>query len=241
MKIGPLDSKPPVQPSTAERRPAPEAAPPPPAEASAKVALSPAASSLSVATGDAAFDTAKVERIAQAIRDGRFKVNAEVIADKLIINAEELLSEASGCPVKMLNDADAAGIAEVKYGFAKDQKGVAMLLTIGTGIGSALFMDGKLMPNTELGHLFIRGQEAEHFAADSVRKKEKLSWDEWAQRFNEYLLHLEFLFSPSVFILGGGASKYFEQYKHNFTVKAQVVAAQFLNNAGLIGAAYYAR
>ncbi len=157
------------------------------------------------------------------------------------INAEELLSEASGCPVKMLNDADAAGIAEVKYGFAKDQKGVAMLLTIGTGIGSALFMDGKLMPNTELGHLFIRGQEAEHFAADSVRKKEKLSWDEWAQRFNEYLLHLEFLFSPSVFILGGGASKYFEQYKHNFTVKAQVVTAQFLNNAGLIGAAYYAR
>lgn len=95
MKIGPLDSKPPVSPSSAERKTTPEAAAPQAAEASAKVALSPAASSLSVATGDAAFDTAKVERIAQAIRDGRFKVNAEVIADKLIINAEELLGPKS--------------------------------------------------------------------------------------------------------------------------------------------------
>jgi len=95
MKIGPLDSKPPASPSSAERKTRSEAAAPQPAEASAQVALSPAASSLSVATGDAAFDTAKVERIAQAMRDGRFKVNAEVIADKLIINAEELLGPKS--------------------------------------------------------------------------------------------------------------------------------------------------
>ena len=176
------------------------------------------------------------------VLDGVANSAANIHKSWIGVNVETLLSEACGCSVKVLNDADAAGIAEVQFGYAKNEnKGVAMLLTIGTGIGSALFMDGKLVPNTELGHLIIRGQEAEHFAADSVRKKNALSWDEWAGRFNEYLLHLEFLFSPKVFILGGGSSKYFEQYKHNFTVKAKVVPAAFLNNAGLIGAAFYAQ
>lgn len=152
-------------------------------------------------------------------------------------NVEKLLSEATGCKVYVRNDADVAGIAELQYGVGQGKKGTIMLITIGSGLGSAIFVNGTLLPNSELGHLEFKGTVAEKYAADSIRKKEDLSWDKWSKRFNEYLQHLDFLFSPDLFILGGGASKKFEKYKHNLNVKCPVIPAQLLNHAGIIGAA----
>ncbi len=153
------------------------------------------------------------------------------------MNAETLFSEATGCPVSVCNDADVAGIAEMQYGVGKGKKGVVILITIGTGLGSAIFHDGILLPNSELGHLKFKGGIAEHYAADSVRKKEDLSWSDWGKRFNEYLLHLDRLFSPDLFILGGGASKKMEKYKSQIKIDCPVVPAKLLNHAGIIGAA----
>lgn len=152
-------------------------------------------------------------------------------------DGEKLFSEATGCPVYLRNDADVAGLAEMKYGAGKGKKGTIILITIGSGLGSAIFTDGNLLPNSELGHLKFKGMIAEHYAADSIRKKEDLSWDVWGKRFNEYLEHLEFLFTPDLFILGGGASKKFEKYENRIKVNCNVVPAQLLNHAGIIGAA----
>jgi polyphosphate glucokinase len=156
-------------------------------------------------------------------------------------NVSDLFSKATGCKTYVLNDADAAGMAEMEFGVGKDYRhGLVMLLTIGTGIGTALFADGTLFPNTELGHIEIRGKDAERRASDATRERKKLSWEEWAKRFQEVLSTYERLFSPDVFILGGGASKSFELFRPYLQVRAEIRAAKLLNQAGLVGAAVYA-
>ena len=156
-------------------------------------------------------------------------------------NINDILNKEIGNKVFTLNDADAAGIAEMRHGIGKEyDKGVVILLTIGTGIGSAIFTDGVLVPNTEFGHLDIRGKDAEHRASDAVRQMDELSWKKWGKRFDELLVILENLFSPDVFILGGGISKKFEKFAGYFSVKTRVMPALLLNQAGIIGAAMYA-
>lgn len=152
-------------------------------------------------------------------------------------DAAELFQNSTGCPFVVLNDADAAGIAEMQYGAGRGQRGVVMMLTIGTGIGTALFVDGRLVPNTELGHLEVRGKEAEHRASDRVRAKKKLNWEQWAARFDEVLHRYDALFSPNLFIVGGGLSKKHAKFLPLLTVRTPVVPAQMLNEAGIIGAA----
>jgi len=154
------------------------------------------------------------------------------------VNVEEILGKACGCPVYVSNDADVAGIAEMEFGKGKNKKGTVLLITIGSGLGSALFYNGQLIPNSEFGHFYLKGQKkvAEKYAADSVRKKEDLKWDEWGARFNEYLVMMERLLSPDLFILGGGSSKKFDNYSDQITVNTPVKPAKLLNHAGIIGA-----
>ncbi len=152
-------------------------------------------------------------------------------------HAEALLSEVTGCPARVLNDADAAGLAEFRYGAGRDTEGVVLLLTLGTGIGSALFSDGVLVPNTELGHLIIDGVEAEHFASDGVRKREALDWPTWSARLSHVLQHYHRLWWPDLIILGGGVSKRHTHFVHLLEVDAPIVPAQLQNRAGIVGAA----
>ena len=156
-------------------------------------------------------------------------------------DADALLTEATGCEVHLLNDADAAGRAEVSFGAGKGKEGVLIMLTLGTGIGSALFLDGKLVPNTEFGHLFLEsGQEAEAWASDRARKNEELNWKKWGRRLDTYLKHLEFIFSPDLFILGGGASKKSDKFLEFLDLQTPVVPAALRNEAGIVGAALWA-
>ena len=156
-------------------------------------------------------------------------------------DAVNRFSKALDRPVRVLNDADAAGLAELHFGHAKDYAdGVVILLTLGTGIGSAIFVDGELLPNSELGHLEFHGSDAEHWASAKVREDEKLSWKAWGRRVNEYLGHLEFLFSPDAFIIGGGVSRRSEQFFPYLQTSARIIAADLENRAGVVGAAWYA-
>jgi polyphosphate glucokinase len=158
------------------------------------------------------------------------------------INIDTLFSEVTKCPCYSLNDADAAGIAEMHFGVGKNQSGVVLLITIGTGLGTVLFTDGVLLPNTELGHLYMEnGKKGEHYASDSVRKAKDLDWKSWGQRFNNYLGMMEALFWPDLIILGGGASKKLDRFKQTITVNTPVKPATLLNLAGIIGAALYAQ
>ena len=156
-------------------------------------------------------------------------------------NAQEILQEKTGCPVLVINDADAAGIAEMQFGAGKGRKGTTIMLTFGTGIGSAIFVNGMLVPNTEFGHMAIRGKDAEDRASDRIRKKENLNWKKWAKRVNEFLGRMEALFSPDLFILGGGVSKKHHNYLHLLNTRAEIVPAESLNEAGIIGAAIAAK
>ena len=142
--------------------------------------------------------------------------------------------------VTVVNDADAAGLAEVSYGAAKGRRGVVIMLTLGTGIGSALVVDGVLVPNTELGHLEVDGHDAEKRASDSAREREDLSWKDWAARLDRYLTHVEMLFSPSLFVLGGGVSKKSDKFVPLLTLQTPVIPAELRNNAGIAGAALLA-
>ncbi|MFI6942033.1 polyphosphate--glucose phosphotransferase [Streptomyces sp. NPDC050418] len=159
------------------------------------------------------------------------------------VDARALLSEATGgLPVTVLNDADAAGVAEMRTGAGKGRKGTVLLLTFGTGIGSALFIDGKLVPNTELGHLELHGHDAEKRASTKARDDEQLTWEHWARRVQKYLAHLEMLFSPELFIVGGGVSRKSQKFLPLIEgIKAEIVPAELLNNAGIVGAAMAAR
>ncbi len=152
-------------------------------------------------------------------------------------DARALFSEATGCDVQIVNDADAAGLAEMLFGAGRNHRGVALVVTIGSGLGTAIISDGVLVPNTELGHITLHGMAAEKYAADSVRKKEDLSWPEWGRRFNEYLQEMEKLIWPDLIILGGGASKKLHKFSAQLDVRAEVVAAELRNEAGLVGAA----
>ena len=149
------------------------------------------------------------------------------------------LEKRTGKKIAMVNDADAAGIAEFRFGAGRDARGVALLLTIGTGIGSALFVDGKLVPNTELGKIYLedRKKVIELYLSDAFRERRGLKWKAWAKEFDEYLHYLEWLFSPTVFIIGGGASKKHEKYVPHLSTRAPVVPAELRNHAGIIGAA----
>lgn len=171
------------------------------------------------------------------IQHGVARTAANVDQTWIDTNAEALLGEATGCPVRVLNDADVAGIAEMRFGAGRDRNGVVFIITIGTGLGTALFTDGVLVPNTELGHIEMDCQDAEWQAADSARQRENLKWREWAVRFDRYLNRLYALFWPDLFILGGGASKKMAKFEDLLTVPTEVVPAQLRNEAGIIGAA----
>lgn len=171
------------------------------------------------------------------IREGVVLTAANIDPRWVEKKASALFAEATGCPVLVINDADAAGMAEMTFGAGRGCKGVVLVITIGTGLGTALFTDGLLVPNTEFGHLQIRGKDAENRASDAVRKEKKLTWKKWAVRLDEYLLTMQKLFWPDLIILGGGAAKEAQNFIPYLTVKADVVPAQLLNEAGIVGAA----
>ncbi len=171
------------------------------------------------------------------IQRGVARTAANVDKKWIGTNAVKLLSVATRCPVRVLNDADAAGIAEMRFGAGKGRDGVVFIITIGTGLGTAVFTDGVLVPNTELGHIEMDGEEAEFQASDAARKRDGLKWKEWAVRFDRYLNRLDALFWPDLFILGGGASGKMGKFRDVLTVNTEVVPAQLLNEAGIIGAA----
>lgn len=152
-------------------------------------------------------------------------------------NVQTLFAMATGCPIALLNDADAAGLAESTLGAARGQKGVVLVPTFGTGIGSALLIDGRLVPNTELGHLIMRMQTAEAHASDRTRKHQRLGWKRWARRLDTLLAHLERLFAPDLFVVGGGVSKHDQHFLPLLTIRTPIVPAILRNRAGIIGAA----
>lgn len=156
------------------------------------------------------------------------------------VHLEELVHDATGHQVAVLNDADAAGLAEARFGAARDRDGVVIMTTLGTGIGSAVFVDGHLLPNSELGHLQMYGKSAEKRAAASVRQRKGLAWEEWAARLQEYYSHLEFLLSPDLIIVGGGVSRKSEKFLPLLDLQAEVIPAQLQNQAGIVGAAVVA-
>jgi polyphosphate glucokinase len=174
------------------------------------------------------------------VRNGIVGSAANIDESWIDVDADRVFGAAAGVDVHMINDADAAGIAEIAFGAGKGRMGVVLMLTFGTGIGSGLFIDGVLVPNTELGHLELDGHDAETRAAVSARKRENLSWAQWAQRVEHYLKHLERLFSPDLFIAGGGASKQADQWLDLIHIDTELVNAQMANNAGIVGAALVA-
>jgi len=178
------------------------------------------------------------------VRDGVVEMASNLDPTWNGTHVARLIKKKTGCKVAVMNDADAAGLAEMKYGAGKGKKGVVLLLTFGTGIGSALFLDGRLLPNTELGHLQIGGQLAEDIAAHSVRETQDLEWDAWARgRVQEVIDHIEFLFSPDLIIIGGGASRpdRWAEFGHLLHTRAKLVPAALGNNAGIVGAGIVAR
>ncbi|MFF1453634.1 polyphosphate--glucose phosphotransferase [Streptomyces sp. NPDC058274] len=154
-------------------------------------------------------------------------------------DARALLSDRlGGHAVTVLNDADAAGVAEMQFGQGRDRQGTVILLTFGTGIGSALFVDGALVPNTELGHLELHGHDAEKRASTKAKEDHDLTWEHWASRVQKYLAHVEMLFSPDLFIIGGGVSRKSQKFLPLIEgIKADIVPAGLQNNAGIVGAA----
>ncbi|MEV7725590.1 polyphosphate--glucose phosphotransferase [Streptomyces sp. NPDC087917] len=177
------------------------------------------------------------------VTDGVTRSAANVDKSWVGTDAAALLSrELGGLPVTVLNDADAAGVAEMTYGAGRGIDGTVILLTLGTGIGSALFRDGLLVPNTELGHLELKGHDAETRASVKAKEDGDLSWEHWAHRLDKYLAHVEMLFSPDLFILGGGVSRKPEKFVPLLEgIRAKIVPAELQNNAGIVGAAMAAR
>jgi polyphosphate glucokinase len=172
-----------------------------------------------------------------AIKKGIAMTAANVDKSWIGTDIEASLGAATGTEVRAVNDADAAGVAELAYGSGKGQEGVVIMVTLGTGIGTALFLHGQLVPNTELGHLELDGKEAEKEASELVRERKGLSWAKWAKRVDRYLNHLEALFWPDMIIIGGGASRKADKFIPLLTVRTPVVAAALQNDAGIVGAA----
>jgi polyphosphate glucokinase len=176
-----------------------------------------------------------------AVQHGIARTAANIDVSWIGTDIASLFTRKSGCPVHAINDADAAGLAEMAFGAGKGRDGVVLIVTIGTGLGTCLFTDGVLLPNTELGHIEIACGDAELMASDAARQRDRLSWKEWAKRFNTYLNALEKLVWPDLIILGGGASKKHDRFFPYLTVQAEVVPAATLNEAGIIGAALAAQ
>jgi len=166
---------------------------------------------------------------------------ANVSKEWIGLDADAMFEAELGREVHVLNDADAAGIAEVKFGAARGQKGLVIVTTLGTGIGTALMFNGKLVPNAELGHLQIDGVDYESKAAYSAKERENLSWEEWAKRLEKYFSHLEALLTPDLFIVGGGVSKEHESYLPLLKLKTPIIPAENRNSAGILGAAHWAK
>lgn len=152
--------------------------------------------------------------------------------------ADALFTETCGMPVTVINDADAAGYASMEYGVGKGEKGFVVMITVGTGLGSGAFLDGELIPNFELGQIpYKKYEKIELWAASSAREKEELSYDQWGKRFNKFLKYVELIIAPELIIVGGGASKNWEEYKHRIKIGTRVIPAELQNHAGIIGAA----
>jgi polyphosphate glucokinase len=171
------------------------------------------------------------------VKDGRVLTVANIDEGWLKVSAEAVIGAAIGRRVWAVNDADAAGIAEMRLGAGRGQRGTVLMLTIGTGIGSAIFVDGRLLPNTELGHLEYLGYEAETELSGVARDRRGLKWREWALEFNGYLARLEEHFWPDLIIFGGGVSKSLHKYREYLVSRAPIVPAHFLNTSGIVGAA----
>jgi len=172
------------------------------------------------------------------VTDGQIQTAANLDPDWIGLDGRQLFGRATGQEVTVINDADAAGIAEMRFGTGVGEEGTVLMLTLGTGIGSALFIKGILVPNTEFGHIEIRGKDAEKRASEHAREEHDLSWGQWAGRVDEYLEHMEALLSPSLIIIGGGISKKSDKFLPLLThLRARVVPAGMLNDAGIVGAA----
>ncbi|GAA3625494.1 ROK family protein [Kineosporia mesophila] len=174
------------------------------------------------------------------IQHGIARTAANVDDAWIDTDVDTLFSARLGRSVHVVNDADAAGVAEARFGAAKNTKGLVIVATLGTGIGSAVLLDGRLVPNTELGHLEIDGHDAEHRAADSAREREDLSWEKWAHRLQTYFRTVENLFWPDLFVIGGGVSKKSAKFLPLLDIRTPIVPAELLNDAGIIGAAVLA-
>jgi polyphosphate glucokinase len=174
------------------------------------------------------------------VRHGRTMSAANVSKRWIGLDAETLFESALHRGIHFVNDADAAGVAEARFGAATGVDGLVIMTTLGTGIGSAFLYDGVLVPNTELGHLEIKGEDAETRASFAAKEREDLDWTQWAKRLQRYYSHVEFLFSPELFIVGGGVSKNHEEFLPLLDLETPIVPAALRNNAGILGAAWLA-
>ena len=175
------------------------------------------------------------------IKRGIVMMAANVSKKWIGLNSDELFSSTTGCTCKVGNDADVAGMAEMAFGAGKDQSGTIIMLTLGTGIGTAIFYNGHLLPNTEFGHLKMKDEDAEYRASAAARKRDGLSWKKYAKRLNNYLNEMEKLFWPDLFIIGGGISKRHENFLPLLELQTKIVPAQFQNEAGIVGAALFSQ
>ena len=176
-----------------------------------------------------------------AIQHGVARTAANIDKSFIGLQIAEHFAAETGCDFYIANDADVAGMAEMRFGAGKGNPGVVLIVTIGTGLGTALFCDGHLLPNTELGHVFLEnGHEAERYASETVRVVKELKWKEWGARLNLYLTTMEKLLWPDLIVLGGGVSEKLHKFSPLLTTQAPVVAASFLNRAGIVGAALFA-
>jgi polyphosphate glucokinase len=176
-----------------------------------------------------------------AIQRGVARTAANIDKSFIGLPVADYFTQRTGCPCHVANDADVAGLAEMRFGAGKGHTGVVLIVTIGTGLGTALFTNGQLLSNTELGHIYLKnGVEAEKYASQAVRDAEKLKWVEWGERFNRYLRTMQALFWPDLIILGGGASAKLEKFSAQITTQVPVVPGGFLNQAGIVGAALFA-
>jgi polyphosphate glucokinase len=171
------------------------------------------------------------------VKGGVLQTAANVDKAAIGFDLRSALQKELDMQVSVVNDADAAGLAEMRWGAGRAEDGVVLMLTLGTGIGTSLLVGGRLVPNTELGHIEVRGKDAEHRAADSARKQDDLNWKEYAQRLDEYLHRIEDLLWPDLIVIGGGISKKSDKYFPHLTTRTKVVRAEMQNNAGITGAA----
>ena len=171
------------------------------------------------------------------VKDGVVRTAANIDEANVGFDLQGRLEQELGVPARVINDADAAGLAEMRWGAGSGVGRVVLMLTLGTGIGTSLFVEGTLVPNTEFGHIEVRGEDAEWRASDSARKREDLSWKEYAERLDEYVHWVEDLLWPDLIVIGGGISKKSEKFLPHLTARTKIVPAQMLNEAGIAGAA----